>query len=439
MSRNGRTFLFTFAPVAALVGWLVLAGMPFPAMVLGAMGLVLHWMFSRTGGSYDGEVADASYFYGFLLTLVFLAAGLHRLGLLSSGSSDASVAVFGFLEDLAAGLSLTVLGLVIRQVRTLDAGPAAHGTAEDRLLETQARLLANMETLVALWRERPEQAVIQDLTDTRASARVAAQNLGRDVARMTKAVKQLEDAAVGASQSITIAATGAGAALSESSQLLQANLTSVMDGLRIGVGDAVGQIHSTVEHALAALEHHRAETASALEVARSANAEARAAADAHLQEHVAAWTMSLEQARSALAQVQQSMDEEYRRGLQGFAEAGVAFATLAGNVATQVQSLPDPAERLAGLWEGVRALEQGLTAAVEGASRELYSLQERAGILSAELEQLGGSTRAAARSVDTGGTELGESLQRELAQMNAIIDQYVTLLERTTRTMKVRA
>jgi uncharacterized membrane protein YedE/YeeE len=54
---------------------LVLYGRPEAALIAGVAGLVLHWLLTSKP-QHDGEMADASYFFGFLLTLIFLAAGL---------------------------------------------------------------------------------------------------------------------------------------------------------------------------------------------------------------------------------------------------------------------------------------------------------------------------------------------------------------------------
>jgi hypothetical protein len=124
--------------------------------------------------------------------------------------------------------------------------------------------------------------------------------------------------------------------------------------------------------------------------------------------------------------------------MAGFAASGEAFAALASQTTAQVESLPDPAARLAGLWDGVRRLETNLTEAIAGAVMELGTLRDRAEALRVSLDQLGGSTDRAADMIG-GGDRLAGSLQRELTQMNGIIEEYVALLGKTPRSLRVRA
>jgi len=45
------------------------------------------------------------------------------------------------------------------------------------------------------------------------------------------------------------------------------------------------------------------------------------------------------------------------------------------------------------------------------------------------------SSGVAANAVEQGGAELGDSLRRELAQMNTVLDEYTRLFERNLATM----
>jgi hypothetical protein len=125
----------------------------------------------------------------------------------------------------------------------------------------------------------------------------------------------------------------------------------------------------------------------------------------------------------------ETVDVEYRRGLTNLATAGTAFADMATGVARQVESLPNPAERLVGLWDGVRALESTLTSSITGASQQLDALRKRSEDLSGALGRLGQSADSASSELETGGDKLGTALQRELRQMNEILDEYTQLLE----------
>src|SRR6185369_8888121 len=152
MKKHGLVFIAAFAPAAAGVGALVYMQRPMQAVAAGTAGVLLHWALSARNGD-DGELADASYFFGFLLTLVFLAVGLYTLGA-SAQQRDSANVIVGFLRDLAAGLLLTIVGLVVRQVRTLSASRTA--VTDASLTEAQRELAAAMRVLVQAMQRRPE-------------------------------------------------------------------------------------------------------------------------------------------------------------------------------------------------------------------------------------------------------------------------------------------
>ena len=392
MNRQALRFFAAFLVSAAVVAWFVYDGTPLYGLGAGLGGLLLHWALSR-GGDRDGEVADSSYFFGFLLTLVFLTVGLYRLGV--QAGAGGSVQILGFLEDLAAGLALTIAGLLIRQVRTLASARAAGEQAND----VQRQLADNLQSMIELWRARPEHQVLDVLEQSRSVARDAAQQLDRNIAaagtRMLESVERLDQATMAATQSMTRAASGVSTTMSEMSQRLEVE----------------------IQHVLTAVQK---------------------AASQHEQQ-LDLWRTSLEHARTSLDQAHSGLDVQYRRSMEGFAASGEAFAQLAEKTTSYVEGLPNPAERLAGLWDGVRQLETDLIEAIGGSVMELGTLRERAEQLRMSLDNLGGSTDRAAQQIGSGGDKLAGSLQRELAQMNEIIEEYVALLEKTPRSRKVRA
>ncbi|MGH7445973.1 MAG: hypothetical protein ACRELT_00335, partial [Longimicrobiales bacterium] len=213
------------------------------------------------------------------------------------------------------------------------------------------------------------------------------------------------------------AAAGVGASMSQLAERLEVDIVNV-----------VGRVQKSVAEVLAIIEQQRV-----------AADEALAQAQSHHQQQLELWRSTLDQAKASLGEAQRSLDDEYRRGMEGFAASGTAFARLAEKTTGYVEALPNPAERLAGLWDGVRQLETDLTEAIAGSVMELGELRERSEQLRMSLDHLGGSTDRAATMIGSGSERLGGSLQRELDQMNGIIEEYVTLLERTTRQLKVRA
>jgi hypothetical protein len=415
MKRQALRFLAAFLLTAMAVAWFVYDGRLVYALAAGFGGLFLHWGLSR-GGDRDGEVADSSYFFGFLLTLVFLTVGLYRIGVASSAGG--TVEILGFLQDLAAGLALTIGGLLIRQVRTLEGTrPAAGDTS---VVDVQRQLAENLKAMVELWRARPEHQVVDMLEQSRSMARDAAAQLDRNIAaagnRMLESVERLDQATQTSTQAITRAASNVGGSLS-----------SLAERLEVDIRNVVGSVQKSAFEVLAVIEQQRAAADEALTQAQS-----------HQREQLELWRSTLDQAKASLGAAQRGLDEEYRRGMEGFAASGTAFARLAEQATGYVEALPNPAERLAGLWDGVRQLETDLTEAIAGSVMELGTLRERSEQLRMSLEQLGGSTDRAATMIGSGGDRLGGTLQRELDQMNGIIEEYVTLLERTTKQLKVR-
>jgi chemotaxis protein histidine kinase CheA len=422
MSRHSVTFLIAFLLTVSGVAPLVYYERPLLGLGAGLVGLVAHWRLSR-GRDRDGEVADSSYFFGFLLTLVFLTVGLYRIGV-QAGAAAGSIHILGFLEDLAAGLALTIAGLLIRQVRTL--GHASDATeertaSESSLAEVQRQLADNIKAMIELWRARPEHQVLDALEQSRSAARDAATRLDRDLAaasgRMLESVERLDQATRNTMNALTRSAESAGR-----------SMTDLAERLEVDIGTAVRSVQSATSQVLQTIEEQR-----------TAANQALTSAQAHHQQQLELWRSNLEQARTALEQAHRGLDEQYRRSMAGFAASGEAFAELASKTTAHIESLPDPAARLAGLWDGVRRLETDLTSAIAGAVMELGTLRERAEQLRTSLDQLGGSTDRAADMIGSGGDRLAGSLQRELAQMNSIIDEYVTLLEKTPRSLKVRA
>ena len=86
---TSRVFLATFAPTAAGVAALVLYGRPEAALIAGIAGLVLHWLLTAKP-QHDGEMADASYFFGFLLTLDLSRRGTRVPRLVDRGRGQPS-------------------------------------------------------------------------------------------------------------------------------------------------------------------------------------------------------------------------------------------------------------------------------------------------------------------------------------------------------------
>ena len=379
---TSRVFLATFAPTAAGVAALVLYGRPEAALIAGVAGLVLHWLLTSKP-QHDGEMADASYFFGFLLTLIFLAAGLVSLG---SSIATGPAVVIGFLKDLGAGLVLTIVGLLMRQMRTLSAVERTAPTPGDSLTEAQRDLAQAMRVLIRALEVRPQEVAARELNDARDKAREATEGLERNVVlaaeRIDNAMQRLEQTTTTVTSALLRASSGLGDALTTN----------------------VERIQIEVAAALTVLESQRKQIEESVRLAKTTSETTQRQLAEQMQSHVGALT--------------------------SLSTASTAFGELAEQVKREVQALPNPGERLVGLWDGVRSLETTLTESIGGASEQLVALSRRTNELSTALARLERSTGTAAETIEHGGVELGDALRRELSQMNQVLDEYTRLFER---------
>jgi len=390
MRRHAWLFLLAFVPSAVGVAILASRQRPDLALAVGAGGLLLQWLLSRNTDQ-DAEVADSSYFFGFLLTLVFLASGLARLG---DSTAGGPTIVFGFLKDLGAGLALTVLGLLIRQVRTLANAERPAATPADSLSEAQRDLAQAMRVLIRALDARPQEVAARELEDARAHARAATEGLERNVVlaaeRIESSLRRLEETTTTVTAGLMRASSVLGDALTTNVERIQIEVTS----------------------ALNALEAQRKQIEQSVRDARATSEETQRQLAEQMQSHV--------------------------KALTSLSASSTAFFELADRVKTEVVSLPNPAERLVGLWDGVKALESNLSASISGATEQLATLTKRSADLSNSLVRLEKSSNVAANAVEQGGAELGDSLRRELAQMNRVLDEYTRLFDRNLAAMDAR-
>jgi hypothetical protein len=421
MSKQGRVFLLFFTPAAGLVAALVWRQMSMAAVGVGTLAILLHW-WASANRSTDAEVADASYFFGFLLTLVFLASGLL---LLRAPADGGRIDVTRFLGDLAAGLVLTIVGLVIRQIRTLSssAPPAAFTVADsgaNGLTDAQRELAEAMRVLVAALKHRPEEVAVREFDDARVRARAAADELERHIThattRMTASVTALEEAVTSATTTLTRSGSALGGALDQAAERMQIHVTAVLH--------VIDAQRSSLEQSL------RATQATAEQTQREVGAQ--------MQAQITEWRTSLEQAHRFFSDTHAAIEAEYRRGVEAMSSAGTTFSALGEQVARDVAAMPNPADRLTTLWESVRQLEAKLAQSVDDASLHLATLSGRARDASSMLDEVGRSAGTAARSVEKGGAEFGAALHEELQQLIRILEEYTALIEQGAGVARVR-
>jgi uncharacterized protein YoxC len=366
MKGQSKLFLILFALTGAGVFWLARQQQPAFAAGAGILGILVHWRLA-TGNDSDAELADASYFLGFLLTLVLLAAGLSSL----ANRANAG-ALYEFLNDLGAGLTITIAGLAIRQVRTLSA---------PRVEPTEQSLEPLLRELIAAVNRLPEDISKREVAiDPRAAERevIAA------APRIHASMLQLED-----SVSTTVA-----------------RMTRTASSLGDTLSQAVERVDSQMADVLQLLGKERE------------------AMLAQFEE----WRSALGNAHTLLVDGHQTLDTEYRRGLLAVSAAGRSFTQFSNQVAADLKRLPNPAERLEHLWTGVDTLDAKLKDSIGEAGARFVALSQQAQEASVSVDRLSQSLRTASANIERGGGEVSATLERELRDVSKVLDDFVGLL-----------
>lgn len=406
MTSQRTAFVVPFVAASVLVGWLVATHRPAAAVVAGSIGIVVHWALSARGSAEQGELPDASYFFGFLLTLVFLAGGLYWLGVGGSapGGTDRVLDVRLFLRDLAAGLVLTIVGLLVRQIRVLGLAP---GAERDAAPASDSALVESMRELTAALRAHgTDQPRAPD-----AVMREAAEALDATLLSTAKQIETAMDRLEREAQRASDAVLRAGNSLSE------------------GVTQTTGRMQSESDALLVSMRQQREAADEALRQSIEVASVVRREAESQLQAQITAWHDTIARTQSLLATAHEQLEGEYRRGLEQFAGAGRAFADLSAKVTLQVESLPDPADRLSTLWQNVQALERGLVDSMTRVTAALVDLETRAGDAAEGVSVIGRASRSAAERLTTETGIAADTLRRELKQIDQLLEEFVNVLE----------
>jgi hypothetical protein len=391
MRSQSRLFFALFAVSGVGVFLLARAHQPAYAAGAGIGGLLVHWTLSR-GDDSEAEHADASYFLGFLLTLVLLAAGLWSLA--ATGAAPATPAtgavLYQFLYDLGAGLTITIAGLAIRQVRTLSAThatPAVVAPAAPPPIQlTMTELL--LRELIETVNKLPEKTAARELANPEVRLQRSTEDVERSIAeaapRIMASIVQLEDAVTKTSATLTRTASSLGDTFTQTSERIDSQLGEVLEVL----------------------------------------AKERGAMLAQFEE----WRKALDAAHTLLVDGHSTLDTEYRRGLLAVSAAGRSFTQLSNQVAADIKRLPNPADRLATLWTGVETLDERLRNSIGDAGTRLATLGTQAQTAGAAVEKLSQSLKAASAQIERGGGEASKTLQRELEDLGKVLDEFVGLL-----------
>ena len=237
MKHQSRLFagLLTVTGVAVFV--LARKQMPAYAAAAGILGLLVHWSLS-SGDDSDAERADASYFLGFLLTLVLLSAGLWSLASAgaATGARASAAVLYQFLYDLGAGLTITIAGLAIRQVRTLGATRDS-GVVPEPMASPNAALEPLLRELIEAVNRLPENVAARETADPGARARRSTEHLEHALAesapRIIASMLRLEDSVMTTAATLTRTGSALSDALTQTSERIDSQITDVLQVLSL--------------------------------------------------------------------------------------------------------------------------------------------------------------------------------------------------------------
>jgi hypothetical protein len=405
------------------------------AVVSGVAAIAVYVFLSWRDGD-DEEVADASYFLGFLFTLLLLAAGLWKLsagraaGTMSAGS--ASLNILPFVSDMAAGFLLTIVGLAARQLRVLYFGPA--GPSAQSGAGIDERLRADLMALATAQKELVSSTsqLTRQLEGTQISQTI---RLADDALLETKeALAQLKRTVLSASKGLEEAVQRFSGVVGDQTDSLVRTTGSVFSAVMTNT-DRIG---SEVTGILNQVGAHRIRIEEALTQSIAAATQTQQELGADLQRQRVEWQRELEIALKALATMHESLSAQFGQGLQQVGQASDNFGMLSTTVLQTIERMPDPSARLEALWSGIQRLDELIVANARMASDELATLGDRAGLAQTAVEELSTGARAAAIAVRGSGADAAEALRQELRQVDAVLTDFHRVLEGRIRELAVR-
>lgn len=417
MKRKAWSFLVTLVIGGGAVAFATLNQDRGVAVGAGVVAILSHLVLSM-GTGRDEESADSSYFLGFLLTLVVLSAGLWNLAEhTASAAASTPPDVMSFLYDLASGFALTIVGLGVRQARVLsvDVVPESSERTDDARLRQLVECQQALTTSVTALAQKLDGSLLGETVEGANTALVSAQQAARELGT------SLEDTAT---QMRSAAST-----LSETVTRVSSRLERATGRLCESLADQIDRTRSQIEQALAALEGQREKVEEALRASTDAAERTQRELGAELLEQRLEWKRNLETAHGTLVALHDAIETEYGRGMQAVARASASFTRLSEHVVQEMESLPDPSERLTSLWTGIENMDGRITSSSLNVSKALLALDERARSATTAVEALGQRADSATKSIDEGRQRAATALGTELRQIEQILEDFHRVLE----------
>jgi hypothetical protein len=413
---------------------------PWQQIVVGGSIIVLHALAGRRAGKGDfEEAADANYFLGFLMTMLFLVFGL----MASEGGIDAAW-LSGFVADLGVGLSFTVVGLTVRQLEVLrgggrngyaghavDAGRAAvapqGGTLQEasriadaaRVLESEAQAVrASAERIEGSVRAAAER-IEGSLTGVSRGAReLAAERMAKAVLGFEDRVRESAEKLTSAIDDLTAATVRSAVEIEGASSALRTGLHHDLEALAHEVSRVVVEVGSGRERLFELL---RATSAEAEETQRLVTATTRSQASE--------WESQIRASQAHMMGVRAAVEEECRHALVALERSSGSLLALGDAVLERVNRLPDPSTRLEGIWTNVGAQEEKMVASITRAAGALDGLGRASAAAADRMQGLDAGVAQGARSLEESTAALRSALARDVEAVHRLVDELYAVIE----------
>jgi hypothetical protein len=380
---------------------------PWQQILVGGSIIVLHGLFGkRRDGARDEESADASYFLGFIMTLLFLV-----FGLMASGRGIDAAWVSGFIADLGVGLSFTGVGLTVRQLLVLT---GARGASDANVRDAAQRLAAQLDAVQAA-ADRIEGSLagvsqpVRELAKERMAGAVIGfeSRVGEATAKLSAAIDDLTSATVRSAVQIEGASSGLRSALQQDLEALAHEVARVVADVSTGRERLFELMRST--------------GAQAEETQRLGVETARA--------QVTEWGEQLRATHAQLIGMRATSEEECRVALGALERSSGALVALSDAIVQRTNQLPDPSERLQALWGTIGAQEEAMVTSLTRASTALGSLERASLAVTDQMGRLDQSADGSARALSEGSGALRAALVKEVETMHRLVDELYQVIE----------